>query len=80
MAEDEKLESITDSMDEFEQTLGESVGQGRLKCCSSWHHKESDMTQPLKKMHIYIINIIYIYIYLRGRGNTCSQAYLLVKD
>ena len=44
MTEDEKLDSITDSMDEFEQTLGDSEGQGRLKCCSSWHHKESDMT------------------------------------
>ena len=30
---------------EFEQTLGGSQGQGRLACCSSWGHKESDMTQ-----------------------------------
>ena len=30
---------------EFEQTLGDSEGQGRLACCSSWGHKESDMTQ-----------------------------------
>ena len=32
---------------EFEQTLGESEGQGMLACCSSWGHKESDMTEQL---------------------------------
>ena len=26
---------------EFEQTLGESEGQGSLVCCSSWNHQES---------------------------------------
>ena len=26
---------------EFEQTPGDSEGQGRLECCSSWDHKES---------------------------------------
>ena len=30
---------------EFEQTLGDSEGQGSLECCSSWGCKESDMTQ-----------------------------------
>ena len=30
---------------EFEQTLGDSEGQGRLVCCSSWGHKELDMTE-----------------------------------
>ena len=29
---------------EFEQTLGDSEGQGSLACCSSWGHKESGMT------------------------------------
>ena len=29
---------------ELEQTLGDSEGQGNLKCCSPWGHKESDMT------------------------------------
>ena len=27
---------------EFEQTLGDSEGQGSLECCSPWSHKESD--------------------------------------
>ena len=30
---------------EFEQTLGDGEGQGRLVCCSPWGHKELDMTQ-----------------------------------
>ena len=29
---------------EFEQTLGEGEGQGSLMCCSSWGHKEPEMT------------------------------------
>ena len=32
---------------EFEQTLGDSEGQGILKCCSSWGLKESGMTEQL---------------------------------
>ena len=30
---------------EFEQTLGHGEGQGSLVCCSSWRHKELDMTE-----------------------------------
>ena len=33
---------------EFEQTLGDSEGQGSLECCSPWSHKELDMTEWLK--------------------------------
>ena len=29
---------------EFEQTLGDSKGQGSLQCCSLWGHKELDTT------------------------------------
>ena len=32
---------------EFEQALGVGDGQGSLACCSSWGHKESDMTEQL---------------------------------
>ena len=32
---------------EFEQTPGNSEGQGSLACCSSWGCKESDMTEQL---------------------------------
>ena len=29
---------------EFEQTPGDSEGQGSLACCSLWDHKELDLT------------------------------------
>ena len=32
---------------EFDQTLGDSEGQGSLVCCSPWSHKESDTTERL---------------------------------
>ena len=34
-------------MDEFEQALGDSEGQGSLVCCSPWGPKELDMTERL---------------------------------
>ena len=33
---------------EFEQTLGDSKGQGSLVCCSPWGHKEWDTTEGLQ--------------------------------
>ena len=33
---------------EFEQALGDGEGQGSKVCCSSWGHKELDMTEQLK--------------------------------
>ena len=42
------LDGITDSIDmRFEQTAGDSEGQGSLACCDSWGRKESDITEPL---------------------------------
>ena len=35
---------------EFEQTLGDSEGQGSLECCSPWGHKELDITYQLKNI------------------------------
>ena len=32
---------------EFEQTLGDSAGQGSQACCSPWGRKESDTAQQL---------------------------------
>ena len=34
---------------EFEQSLGDSEGQGSLACCSLWGHKELDTTQQMNK-------------------------------
>ena len=38
------LDGITDSIYEFEQTPGDSEGQGSLMCCSPWGHKKADTT------------------------------------
>ena len=35
---------------EFEQTLGDSEGQGSLACCSPWGRKESDMNEQLNSI------------------------------
>ena len=35
---------------EFEQTLGDSDGQGSLACCSPWGLKESDTTEQLNNI------------------------------
>ena len=43
--EDEMSDGIIDSMDmSFEQTPGNSEGQGNVVCCSPWGHKESGTT------------------------------------
>ena len=41
------LDSITDSMDEFEQAPAVGDGQGSLVSCSPWGHKGSDTTEQL---------------------------------
>ena len=38
---------------EFEQTLGDSEGQGSLPCCSLWGHGESDITWWLNNNNNY---------------------------
>ena len=43
------LDNITDfNGHEFEQTPGDTEGQGSLECCSPWDHRDSDMTEQLK--------------------------------
>ena len=40
---------------EFEQTPGDSEGQESLACCSSWGHKELDVTQQLNNNKLFIL-------------------------
>ena len=37
----------------FQQTLGDSEGQGSLMCCSPWGHKELDTTEQLNNNNGY---------------------------
>ena len=47
------LDGITDSVDEFEQALGDGEGQeqGSLVCCSPRGRKESDTTEPTEQQN-----------------------------
>ena len=37
---------------EFEQAPGDGEGQRSLACCSSWGHKELDMTEQLNQTEL----------------------------
>ena len=41
---------------EFEQTPGDSEGQGSLLCCSQWDHKKSDTTERLNNISEFILH------------------------
>ena len=44
---------------EFEEAPGDGEGQGSLACCSSWGHKESDMTERLNNNNLEYIKNVY---------------------
>ena len=50
------LDGISDNGNEFEETLGDSEGQGVLVCCSLWDRKESDMTYCQNNNVLAIVN------------------------
>ena len=39
---------------EFEQTLGDTKGQGSLACCSPWGCKELDTTEQLNDNNVFL--------------------------
>ena len=40
---------------EFEQTQGNSDGQGSMVCCSPWGHKELDMSEQLNNDNMMVL-------------------------
>ena len=54
---------------EFEQSLGDSEGQGSLACYSPRDHKESDITDQLN--NFYHIMIVSKRSYLSSMHMTC---------
>ena len=46
---------------EFEQTQGNSEGQRRQACCSSWDHTESDMTLQLKNNSLPELRYYFVF-------------------
>ena len=64
------LDDITDSMDECEQTSGDSEGQGSLACYSPWGHKELDTTKQLYNT----IHTLFKVFMEHSLGYTCSAS------
>ena len=71
MTEDEMVGWFNHQLNghEFEQTLGDSKGQGSLACCSPWSRKEFDTTERISLpfgnliQHITSINLlVYLFI------------------
>ena len=48
---------------EFEQTLGDSEGQGSLVCCSPLGCKESDMTEQLNNNNNLSIILLVLFLW-----------------
>ena len=56
---------------EFEQTPGDSEGQGSLVCCSPWGCKESNTTERLKD-NWALVAVCYIHL-LWFQNQTCTK-------
>ena len=73
------LDHISNSMDEFEQALGDSEGPGSLACSSAWGCKELDTIEWLNKdddkMVIFSKNCFYWIMSFRETWNI-SKLYL----
>ena len=64
---------------EFEQTLGDSEGQGSLVCCSPWGLKESDTTEQLNRTELMLkLKLQYSGLLMR-RANTLEKTPMLGK-
>ena len=61
---------------EFEQTLGDSEGEGGLACCSPWRHKESDTTERLNNSnnnHAFTVKAACALASLPSAAYFCHQ-------
>ena len=66
------LDGITDSMDEFEWTLGVG-GQGGLARCDSWGRKESDTTERLNWTELNWWVLLFYFFINALKKETCGQ-------
>ena len=82
------MASSTQWAHEFEQTLGDSEGQVTLECCSSWGHKESDMTEQLnnnifthfltKDFYFFIITFWVVFFIAMSYLCKCHSVYIYI--
>ena len=73
------LDGIIDWLNgrEFEQTLGDSEGQGSLACCSPWGHKELDTTYWLSNNDGILRESFYGFYFLLLKVKSLSHVLLL---
>ena len=71
---------------EFEQTLEDNEGQGSPACCSSWCHKESDMTERLntwiEKVEVLSLSVslvFFLHTHTHTYTHTFSRCFLTNK-
>ena len=58
---------------EFEQTLGDSEGQGNLVCCSLWGHEELDTTKQLNNS--IVLDTVLISFFYMALSSFSSTSY-----
>jgi len=58
---------------EFEQTPGDSEGQGSQACCSPWGRKELDMTEQLNNSNSLTLMISILEIPVDGSTSHVVQ-------
>ena len=63
---------------EFEQTPGNSEGQGRLACCSPWGCKELDMSEWLNSNNDY--TLIFFHNFVDGSHLFFLMSLFFLKD
>ena len=61
---------------EFEQTLGDSEGQGSL-CCDPWGHKELNTTQQLKNNNNHRFSCLRLSMVLSGLCGSTAETVTL---
>ena len=55
--------SLTPNRHEFEQTLGDSEGQGIWAFCSPWDYKESNKTEGLNNNNLSPLNLVLLLVF-----------------
>ena len=64
---------------EFEQSLGNSEGQGNMVCCRPWGYKELDMTQQLNNNnHIYCMLQFLEGLYLQQTDSMTLEEIVII--
>ena len=64
----------------FEQTPGDSEGQGSLVCCHPWGHKELDMTVAEQQQYLgnsfteRSLHFFFFLASLHGKGDPSSMS------